>query len=205
MQDRVANNPKVAYAWNSVVAEVLGEKQDGHQVLTGVKLQVDHGQFDAGPEDRRSVPGHRSRSQHGDFQGPARHDARWLSAQSHRAGLEGDRGRPRLARKPAQLRYGDECRRGLRLRRRRRHPLSPGHHRGRFRLRGRHGLREVAGIERVGVRTPLSCPGRHAFRLNQSRNQTIMHRCRCLVSRNTAGVPSGRHPPELLANSRYNS
>ena len=39
MQDRVAKNPKVAYAWNSVVAEVLGEKQDGHQVLTGVKLQ----------------------------------------------------------------------------------------------------------------------------------------------------------------------
>ena len=26
MQDRVANNPKVAYAWNSVVAEVLGRK-----------------------------------------------------------------------------------------------------------------------------------------------------------------------------------
>ena len=39
MQDRVAKNPKVAYAWNSVVAEVLGEKQDGHQVLTGVKLK----------------------------------------------------------------------------------------------------------------------------------------------------------------------
>ncbi len=38
MQDRVAKNPKVAYAWNSVVTEVLGEKQDGHQVLTGVKL-----------------------------------------------------------------------------------------------------------------------------------------------------------------------
>ena len=39
MQDRVAKNPKVDYAWNSVVAEVLGEKQDGHQVLTGVKLR----------------------------------------------------------------------------------------------------------------------------------------------------------------------
>jgi thioredoxin reductase (NADPH) len=39
MQDRVAKNPKVAYAWNSVVEEVLGEKQDGHNVLTGVKLR----------------------------------------------------------------------------------------------------------------------------------------------------------------------
>ncbi len=39
MQDRVAKNPKVVYAWNSVVAEVLGEKQNGHHVLSGVKLR----------------------------------------------------------------------------------------------------------------------------------------------------------------------
>jgi thioredoxin reductase (NADPH) len=39
MQDRAKKNPKVAYAWNSVVAEVVGENQDGHQVLTGVKLR----------------------------------------------------------------------------------------------------------------------------------------------------------------------
>jgi thioredoxin reductase (NADPH) len=39
MQDRVAKNPKVAYAWNSVVEEVIGEKQNGHNVLTGVKLR----------------------------------------------------------------------------------------------------------------------------------------------------------------------
>jgi len=39
MQDRVTQNPKVAYAWNSVVAEVVGEKQNGHQVLSGVKLR----------------------------------------------------------------------------------------------------------------------------------------------------------------------
>ena len=39
MQDRARNNPKVAYAWNSVVSEVLGEKQGAHQVLTGVKLR----------------------------------------------------------------------------------------------------------------------------------------------------------------------
>jgi thioredoxin reductase (NADPH) len=39
MQDRVAQNPKVAYAWNSVVEEVTGEKQNGHNVLTGVKLR----------------------------------------------------------------------------------------------------------------------------------------------------------------------
>jgi thioredoxin reductase (NADPH) len=39
MQDRVTKNPKVAYAWNSVVEEVIGSQQDGHQVLTGVKLR----------------------------------------------------------------------------------------------------------------------------------------------------------------------
>jgi len=39
MQDRVTKNPKVDYAWNSVVAEVLGQKQDGHSVMTGVKLR----------------------------------------------------------------------------------------------------------------------------------------------------------------------
>jgi thioredoxin reductase (NADPH) len=39
MQDRIAKNPKVAYAWNAVVTEVLGERQNGHQVLSGVKLR----------------------------------------------------------------------------------------------------------------------------------------------------------------------
>jgi thioredoxin reductase (NADPH) len=39
MQDRAAQNPKVAYAWNSVVTEILGEKQGSHQVLTGVRLR----------------------------------------------------------------------------------------------------------------------------------------------------------------------
>jgi thioredoxin reductase (NADPH) len=39
MQDRIAANPKVAYAWNSIVEEIVGEKQNGHQFLTGVKLR----------------------------------------------------------------------------------------------------------------------------------------------------------------------
>jgi thioredoxin reductase (NADPH) len=39
MQGRAAKNPKVVYAWNSVVDEIVGEKQNGHQVLTGVKLR----------------------------------------------------------------------------------------------------------------------------------------------------------------------
>jgi thioredoxin reductase (NADPH) len=38
MQDRLFENPKIHYAWNSVVQEVRGEIQDGHNVLTGVKL-----------------------------------------------------------------------------------------------------------------------------------------------------------------------
>ncbi len=39
MQDRVRANPKVAYAWNSVVDGVYGEVQAGHQVLTKVALR----------------------------------------------------------------------------------------------------------------------------------------------------------------------
>jgi thioredoxin reductase (NADPH) len=39
MQDRVSKNPKVHYAWSSTVDEVVGEKKNGHQVLTGVKLR----------------------------------------------------------------------------------------------------------------------------------------------------------------------
>lgn len=39
MQDRLRKNPKIAYAWNSVVAAVEGEAQGGHQVLTNVKLR----------------------------------------------------------------------------------------------------------------------------------------------------------------------
>ena len=39
MQDRLAKNPKIDYAWNSVVEAVIGEEHAGHQVLTGVKLR----------------------------------------------------------------------------------------------------------------------------------------------------------------------
>jgi thioredoxin reductase (NADPH) len=39
MQDRATKNPKVHYAWNSVVDEVNGDQQGGHNVLTGVKLR----------------------------------------------------------------------------------------------------------------------------------------------------------------------
>jgi thioredoxin reductase (NADPH) len=39
MQDRLQENPKVAYAWNSVVESINGEKIGGLDVLTGVKLK----------------------------------------------------------------------------------------------------------------------------------------------------------------------
>jgi thioredoxin reductase (NADPH) len=39
MQDRMFKNPKIEYAWNSVVEAIEGEQQDGHQVLTNVKLR----------------------------------------------------------------------------------------------------------------------------------------------------------------------
>jgi thioredoxin reductase (NADPH) len=39
MQDRLLKNPKIEYAWNSVVEEMIGEKDNGLDVLTGVKLK----------------------------------------------------------------------------------------------------------------------------------------------------------------------
>ena len=39
MQDRLAKNPKIEYAWNSVVDAILGSTQNGRDVLTGVRLK----------------------------------------------------------------------------------------------------------------------------------------------------------------------
>jgi thioredoxin reductase (NADPH) len=39
MQDRLFQNAKVHYAWNSVVESIDGEKKDGRDVLTSVKLR----------------------------------------------------------------------------------------------------------------------------------------------------------------------
>jgi thioredoxin reductase (NADPH) len=39
MQDRMFQNPKIEYAWNSAVEAIEGEQHDGHQVLTNVKLR----------------------------------------------------------------------------------------------------------------------------------------------------------------------
>ena len=39
MQDRMFSNPKIDYAWNSVVEAVEGEPHGAHQVLTNVKLR----------------------------------------------------------------------------------------------------------------------------------------------------------------------
>jgi thioredoxin reductase (NADPH) len=39
MQDRLENNPKIEYAWSSVVDAILGEKHGELDVLTGVRLK----------------------------------------------------------------------------------------------------------------------------------------------------------------------
>jgi thioredoxin reductase (NADPH) len=39
MQERMLKNPKMAYAWNSVVESIEGEPHGTHQVLTNVKLR----------------------------------------------------------------------------------------------------------------------------------------------------------------------
>ena len=39
MQEKAAKNPKIAFAWDSVVDEILGTSEKGKKVVTGVKLK----------------------------------------------------------------------------------------------------------------------------------------------------------------------
>jgi thioredoxin reductase (NADPH) len=39
MQDRALKNPKIAFAWDSVVEEVLGKEENGKKLVTGVRLR----------------------------------------------------------------------------------------------------------------------------------------------------------------------
>ena len=39
MQDKAFKNPKIAFAWDSVVEEILGKDENGRKVVTGVRLK----------------------------------------------------------------------------------------------------------------------------------------------------------------------
>jgi thioredoxin reductase (NADPH) len=39
MQEKAAKNPKIAFAWDSVIEEILGKSENGKKVVTGVKLR----------------------------------------------------------------------------------------------------------------------------------------------------------------------
>lgn len=39
MQEKAQKNPKIAFAWNSVVEEILGKNENGRKTVTGVKLK----------------------------------------------------------------------------------------------------------------------------------------------------------------------
>ncbi|HTK81561.1 MAG TPA: thioredoxin-disulfide reductase [Bacteroidota bacterium] len=39
MQDRIIENPKVSFLWDTVVDEVLGKEENGKRVMTGLKLR----------------------------------------------------------------------------------------------------------------------------------------------------------------------
>ncbi len=39
MQEKAARNPKIAYAWNSVVEEIVGKNEGGRKTVTGVRLK----------------------------------------------------------------------------------------------------------------------------------------------------------------------
>ena len=86
--------PRSTFAWNSEVDEVLRRRSSRTRSLTGVKLRSTSGRLDPRPADRRAVPGHRPRPQHGDLPGAARHDPGGLPPEPHGAGL-GRTSRPR--------------------------------------------------------------------------------------------------------------
>ena len=96
MQDRMFSNPKIDYAWNSVVEAVEGEPHGRPPGAHQRQAPLDQGRLGARPEDRRALPGHRPCPEHGGLPGSARHDARGLPPDPHRPGLEGRR-RPRPA------------------------------------------------------------------------------------------------------------
>ena len=116
MQDRVLTNPKIDFAWDSAPVEYLGVKEP-HKSLQGVKLRSTKDDSTRGPDGRRTLPGHRSFSQHRGFREPACHDAGRLHPQPDRVVVERDRGPGRPARLDGQLRHGHQRRRGLRRRR----------------------------------------------------------------------------------------
>ncbi len=39
MQEKAQKNPKIAFAWNSVVEEIIGKSENGRKTVTGVKLK----------------------------------------------------------------------------------------------------------------------------------------------------------------------
>ncbi len=97
MQDRVAKQPQGRVCVELGRRGSLGEKQDGHQVLTGVKLKstTDNSTRDLKIDGLFLAIGHVPNTAH--FPGPARHDARRLSAQPHGAWRgRGSRPRPGL-------------------------------------------------------------------------------------------------------------
>ncbi len=107
MQDRVKQNPKIDYAWSSTVADVYGESQGGHQVLTGVKLRSTK---DATVRDLKIdglflAIGHVP--EYVDFSRSARHDSGGLPFDANRPGVAGCRGCRRLDGHPPQLRDRD--------------------------------------------------------------------------------------------------
>ena len=143
MQERMFENPKIDYAWNSVVKEVYGETEPAKS-LQGVvlesttdgstrKLEID-GLFLAIGHDPNTAIFKDKLAMTPSGYLLNRTALAWADVEANGASLE------RLP----QLRHGYQRRRGLRLRRRGGHPLPTGHHRRRLRLRRCHGLRTLA-------------------------------------------------------------
>ena len=131
MQERAFANPKIEFAWNSVVTEILGDtKVSGLRLLDTVTGETSE------LGGHRALRRHRSRAQQFPAQGP-------------------DRARGQRLRQDLRRHHPHQRGRGVRLRRRAGRLLPPGHHLRRVGLHGRHRrralARECAGSDREQI------------------------------------------------------
>ncbi len=120
MQERVFANPKIDFAWNSVITDIVGDTK-----VSGVVLREHGHRRSVRARCDRPLRRHRPRAQHRPDQGPAR---------ARRHGLRQD------VRRHDQ----DQRGRGVRLRRRAGPLLPPGRDLGRVGVHGRHRRRALA-------------------------------------------------------------
>ena len=98
MQEKAMKNPKIVFAWDSVVEEILGKNENGKKSVTGVRLRNVKTGSGNGAADRRRVHGDRASTEHGSVHG---------SAGDGSGGIPGDQGHSTKTNIPGVFAAGD--------------------------------------------------------------------------------------------------